>query len=38
MTVKNQFMWDEKAKWTPGLPDNVKTIAKYLREAGYETA
>ncbi|HMR16956.1 MAG TPA: sulfatase-like hydrolase/transferase, partial [Mariniflexile sp.] len=24
--------------WGPGLPNNVKTIAEYLKEAGYETA
>ncbi len=38
MTGKNQFRWDVKASWTPGLPDNVKTIAEYLKEAGYTTA
>ncbi|WP_167605747.1 sulfatase [Maribellus sediminis] len=38
MTGKNQFRWDEKASWGPGLPDNVKTIAEYLKEAGYTTA
>jgi arylsulfatase A-like enzyme len=37
-TGKNQFRWDEKASWGPGLPDNVKTIAEYLKEAGYATA
>jgi len=37
-TGKNQFRWDEKAGWGPGLPDNVKTIAEYLKDAGYTTA
>lgn len=37
-TGKNQFRWDKKAGWGPGLPDNVKTIAEYLKEAGYATA
>jgi len=37
-TGKNQFRWDEKAGWGPGLPDSVKTIAEYLKEAGYTTA
>ncbi len=38
ITGKNQFRWDKKASWGPGLPDSVKTIAEYLREAGYQTA
>lgn len=38
MTGKNQFRWDVKASWGPGLPDSVKTIAEYLKDAGYETA
>ena len=38
MTGKNQFRWDEKASWGPGLPDKVKTIPEYLKEAGYTTA
>ncbi|MFV0540052.1 MAG: sulfatase [Aestuariibaculum sp.] len=37
-TGKNQFRWDTKAAWNPGLPDSVKTIAEYLKEAGYTTA
>ena len=37
-TGKNQFRWDKKAAWAPGLPDSVKTIAEYLKEAGYATA
>lgn len=37
-TGKNQFRWDVKAGWGPGLPDSVKTIAEYLKEAGYTTA
>ena len=38
LTGKNQFRWDKPASWGPGLPSNVKTIAEYLKEAGYETA
>lgn len=37
-TGKNQFRWDTKAGWGPGLPDETKTIAEYLREVGYTTA
>ncbi|WP_452225011.1 sulfatase family protein [Lacinutrix chionoecetis] len=38
ITGKNQFRWDKPASWGPGLPDDVKTIAEYLKEAGYHTA
>ena len=38
ITGKNQFRWDKPASWGPGLPSNVKTIAEYLKEAGYATA
>ena len=38
ITGKNQFRWDKAAGWGPGLPDSVKTIAEYLKEAGYATA
>lgn len=38
ITGKNQFRWDKPAGWGPGLPDSVKTIAEYLKEAGYATA
>ncbi|MGB3798946.1 MAG: sulfatase-like hydrolase/transferase [Lewinella sp.] len=38
LTGKNQFRWDGPASWGPGLPENVKTMAEYLREAGYATA
>ena len=37
-TGKNQFRWDKKAAWQPGLPDSVKTIAEYMKAAGYTTA
>ena len=37
-TGKYQFRWDEKASWAPGLPDKVKNIAEYMRDAGYATA
>lgn len=37
-TGKNQFRWDTKAGWGPGLPDETLTIAEYLKEAGYATA
>ncbi len=37
-TGKNQFRWDTKASWGPGLPETTKTIAEYLKEAGYQTA
>ncbi|WP_142784693.1 sulfatase family protein [Changchengzhania lutea] len=38
LTGKNQFRWDIPASWGPGLPENVKTLPEYLKEAGYETA
>lgn len=38
LTGKNQFRWDKPASWGPGLPDNVKTIAEYLKDVGYQTA
>lgn len=38
LTGKNQFRWDHPASWGPGLPDSVRTIAEYLRAAGYATA
>jgi len=37
-TGKFQFRWDETASWGPGLPESTKTIAEYLKEAGYTTA
>ena len=37
-TGKYQFRWDTKASWGPGLPESAKTIAEYLKEAGYQTA
>lgn len=36
-TGKYQQRWDMEASWNPGLPDHVKTIAEYLKEAGYAT-
>ena len=38
ITGKNQFRWDKPASWGPGLPDDVKTVSEYLKDAGYETA
>ena len=38
LTGKNQFRWDKAAGWGPGLPDSVKTMAEYLKEAGYVTS
>ena len=38
LTGKNQFRWDGPASWGPGLPDSVRTLAEYLRAAGYRTA
>ena len=38
LTGKNQFRWDVKSSWGPGLPDSVKTIAEYLKDVGYATA
>lgn len=38
ITGKNQFRWDGPASWGPGLPDSVKTIPEYLKEAGYITS
>lgn len=35
---KNQARWDKKASWGPGLPDKVKTMPEYLKDAGYTTA
>ena len=38
LTGKNQFRWDLPASWGPGLPDHIKTLPEYLKEAGYYTA
>ncbi|MBI9016388.1 MAG: sulfatase-like hydrolase/transferase [Phycisphaerae bacterium] len=32
-----QQRWNPQAGWNPGLPVDVKTIAEYMKEAGYET-
>ena len=37
LTGKNQFRWDGPASWGPGLPEEVRTVAEYLRDAGYVT-
>ncbi len=36
-TGRYQQMWDANASWNPGLPAGVKTLAEYLKEAGYKT-
>ena len=36
-TGKYQHRWDPSAGWGPGLPDDVKTLAEYLKQAGYAT-
>lgn len=38
LTGRNQFRWDKLASWGPGLPDSIKALPEYLKEAGYETA
>ena len=38
LTGKNQFRWDTRSSWGPGLPRRVKTIPEYLQDVGYVTA
>ena len=37
-TGKYQQRWDSLMYWTPGLPENVNTLAEMLKDAGYATA
>lgn len=37
-TGKYHQRWDSAMYWTPGLPDNVQTLAELLGEKGYATA
>jgi arylsulfatase A-like enzyme len=32
-----QQRWDPKSGWNPGVPENVKTVAEFLKAAGYIT-
>jgi arylsulfatase A-like enzyme len=36
-TGSYQQRWDRDAGWTPGVPDNVGTIAEHFKSAGYAT-
>ena len=36
-TGRYQQRWDANASWNPGLPGGVKTLAEYLKGAGYAT-
>ena len=37
LTGKYQQRWDPKMSWGPGIPDDVKTLAEYMKGAGYAT-
>ncbi len=37
-TGRYQQRWDPAASWGPGLPENVPTVAQYLKKAGYVCA
>jgi arylsulfatase A-like enzyme len=37
LTGKYQERWDSAMYWSPGLPENVKTLAEMLGDAGYVT-
>lgn len=37
-TGKYPQRWDSAMYWTPGLPDNVSTLAEMLKTSGYTTA
>lgn len=36
-TGKYQQRWDSAMYWSPGLPDNVRTLAEMLQQKGYVT-
>ncbi len=36
-TGRYQQRWDPKPGWSPGLPNNVTTIAEFFKQAGYVT-